>query len=250
MSKTLKMLRSTSRRAHCGFLSSHHLLSDIIMSLVHSIDTYYLLNSNPNTKCQKITAVNHQTQVGKGNWSVWSKWLLPCGTCPHSDRSIFEKLVHISSNIWASLDLHQFTFRATRVTLDAMLTALHSVLTHLEGNTNITVLLVDFIWADNTVGHWTSSKIHPNQFALVVAPPSTEPPRVVWSAPSSSHCDVCMNSVSCPCECLFTQRKLTNSAAVINAAFVWDFRSNTHVAEHYGTSGVWCVAQQCWCCYM
>ncbi len=66
----------------------------------------------------------------------------------------FEKLVlqHIKNNIPDSLEPHQFAFRISRSTEDAITSALHSVFTHLENNnTYIRMLFVDFSSAFNTI---------------------------------------------------------------------------------------------------
>ncbi|TKS65927.1 hypothetical protein D9C73_028553 [Collichthys lucidus] len=68
----------------------------------------------------------------------------------------FEKLVrsHITSALPRSLDPHQFAYRANRSTEDAVATALHAALSHLEGQGNyVRMLFVDFSSAFNTISH-------------------------------------------------------------------------------------------------
>lgn len=66
----------------------------------------------------------------------------------------FERLVlsHLKSVIPSDLDKHQFAYRSNRSTEDAISTALHPALTHLEtSNTYVRMLFVDFSSAFNTV---------------------------------------------------------------------------------------------------
>ena len=66
----------------------------------------------------------------------------------------FEKLVlsHLKAALPPSLDPLQFAYRSNRSTEDAISTALHSALTHLESrNTCIRMLFIDFSFAFNTV---------------------------------------------------------------------------------------------------
>ena len=66
----------------------------------------------------------------------------------------FERLIlsHIKSAILADLDQHQLAYRANRSTEDAVSTALHTILTHLDQpSTFIRVLFVDFSSAFNAV---------------------------------------------------------------------------------------------------
>lgn len=66
----------------------------------------------------------------------------------------FEKLVfrHSENNIPAILDPHQFVYRANRSTEDAVSTAPHSTITHLENNdTVIRMFFVDFSSALDTI---------------------------------------------------------------------------------------------------
>ncbi|KAM7373781.1 hypothetical protein PAMA_022061 [Pampus argenteus] len=66
----------------------------------------------------------------------------------------FEKLVrnHITSALPRSLDPHQFAYRANRSTEDAVATALHAALSHLEGQGNyVRMLFVDYSSAFNTI---------------------------------------------------------------------------------------------------
>ena len=66
----------------------------------------------------------------------------------------FEKLVraHIVSALPTGLDPYQFAYRANRSTEDAIATALHSTLTHLEKrNSYVRLLFVDFSSAFNTI---------------------------------------------------------------------------------------------------
>ncbi|XP_041830687.1 uncharacterized protein LOC121632933 [Melanotaenia boesemani] len=66
----------------------------------------------------------------------------------------FERLVlsHLKSCLSPTLDPHQFAYRSNRSTEDAVSTALHSVLTHLDNtNTYARMLFVDFSSAFNTV---------------------------------------------------------------------------------------------------
>ncbi|KAF7707231.1 hypothetical protein HF521_018449, partial [Silurus meridionalis] len=66
----------------------------------------------------------------------------------------FEKLVlnHLTAGLPPTLDPHQFAYRPNRSTEDAVSTALHSALTHLDkSNTNIRMLFIDFSAAFNTV---------------------------------------------------------------------------------------------------
>ncbi|XP_062859991.1 polycystin-1 [Trichomycterus rosablanca] len=66
----------------------------------------------------------------------------------------FEKLVlcHLKAALPPALDPYQFAYRANRSTEDAISTALHSALTHLDNNdTYIRMLFIDFSSAFNTV---------------------------------------------------------------------------------------------------
>lgn len=66
----------------------------------------------------------------------------------------FEKLVasHLKSCLPATLDPFQFAYRHNRSTEDAISTALHSALTHLDSqNTHVRMLFIDFSSAFNTV---------------------------------------------------------------------------------------------------
>ena len=66
----------------------------------------------------------------------------------------FEQLImsHIKAAIPANLDPYQFAYRANRSTEDAIITALHTALTHLDcSNTYVRMLFVDFSSAFNTV---------------------------------------------------------------------------------------------------
>ena len=66
----------------------------------------------------------------------------------------FERLIkpHITSNLPASLDPHQYAYRSNRSTEDAISTTLHTVLSHLEQqNTYARILYVDFSSAFNTI---------------------------------------------------------------------------------------------------
>lgn len=66
----------------------------------------------------------------------------------------FERLIlfHIKAALPADLDQHQFAYRANRLTEDAVITALHTALSHLhKDNTYVRMLLVDFSSAFNTV---------------------------------------------------------------------------------------------------
>ncbi|KAK0151838.1 RNA-directed DNA polymerase from mobile element jockey [Merluccius polli] len=66
----------------------------------------------------------------------------------------FERLIlpYIKSAIPADHDKHQFAYRANRSTEDAVITALHTALTHLDNNnTYVRMLFVDFSSAFNTV---------------------------------------------------------------------------------------------------
>lgn len=66
----------------------------------------------------------------------------------------FEKLVrgHITSCLPKSLDPHQFAYRANRSTEDAVATALHAALSHLEQQGNyVRMLFVDYSSAFNTI---------------------------------------------------------------------------------------------------
>uniref|UniRef100_A0AAR2JVL9 Reverse transcriptase domain-containing protein n=1 Tax=Pygocentrus nattereri TaxID=42514 RepID=A0AAR2JVL9_PYGNA len=83
--------------------------------------------------------------------------------CPNDFRPValtpivmkcFEKLVlnHLKTVLPPSLDSHQFAYRANRSTEDAISTALHSALTHLdERNTYIRMLFIDLSSAFNMV---------------------------------------------------------------------------------------------------
>ncbi len=57
----------------------------------------------------------------------------------------------LKDNIPASLDPHQFAFRTNSSTEDAISSALHSVLTHLENNIYIRMLFVDSCPTPNTI---------------------------------------------------------------------------------------------------
>ena len=66
----------------------------------------------------------------------------------------FERLVlaHLKNCLPPSLDPHQFAYRSNRSTEDAVSTALHCVLSHLDNkNTYARMLFVDFSSAFNTV---------------------------------------------------------------------------------------------------
>uniref|UniRef100_A0A9J8C8P2 Reverse transcriptase domain-containing protein n=2 Tax=Cyprinus carpio carpio TaxID=630221 RepID=A0A9J8C8P2_CYPCA len=66
----------------------------------------------------------------------------------------FERLVasHLKSCLPATLDPIQFAYRRNRSTEDAISTALHSALTHLDSqNTHVRMLFIDFSSAFNTV---------------------------------------------------------------------------------------------------
>ena len=66
----------------------------------------------------------------------------------------FEKLVraHITSSLPPGMDTHQFAYRANRSTEDAIATALHSSLSHLEErNSYVRLLFVDLSSAFNTI---------------------------------------------------------------------------------------------------
>ena len=67
----------------------------------------------------------------------------------------FEKLIrtHISSAFPPGFDPHQFAYRANRSTEDAIATALHSTVSHLEqqGNNYARLLFVDYSSAFNTI---------------------------------------------------------------------------------------------------
>ncbi len=66
----------------------------------------------------------------------------------------FEKLVwsHITASLPPTFDPHQFTYRANRSTEDAIATALHTTLTHVEQKGSYARLLfVDFSSAFNTI---------------------------------------------------------------------------------------------------
>ncbi|KAI5615474.1 gastrula zinc finger protein XlCGF28.1-like [Silurus asotus] len=66
----------------------------------------------------------------------------------------FEKLVlnHLTAGLPPTLDPHQYAYRPNRSTEDAVSTALHSALTHLDkSNTYIRMLFIDFSSAFNTV---------------------------------------------------------------------------------------------------
>lgn len=66
----------------------------------------------------------------------------------------FEMLVlaHIQSSLLPTLDQHQFAYRANRSTEDAINTALHSALTHLESpGSYVRLLFADFSSAFNTI---------------------------------------------------------------------------------------------------
>ncbi|XP_042077993.1 uncharacterized protein si:ch1073-456m8.1 isoform X1 [Haplochromis burtoni] len=66
----------------------------------------------------------------------------------------FEKLVrrHITAALPRSLDPHQFAYRANRSTEDAVATALHAALTHLEEHGSyVRMLFVDYCSAFNTI---------------------------------------------------------------------------------------------------
>ncbi|KAK3521701.1 hypothetical protein QTP70_015807 [Hemibagrus guttatus] len=66
----------------------------------------------------------------------------------------FERLVlpHIKASIPTNLDSHQFAYCGNRSTEDAISTALHTSLSHLEHpNTYVRMLFVDFSSAFNTI---------------------------------------------------------------------------------------------------
>ncbi|KAI4884740.1 hypothetical protein NFI96_025547 [Prochilodus magdalenae] len=66
----------------------------------------------------------------------------------------FERLVlsHLKSCLPATLDPHQFAYRSNRSTEDAISTALHTALTHLDcQNSYVRMLFIDFSAAFNTV---------------------------------------------------------------------------------------------------
>ncbi|KAI4899182.1 hypothetical protein NFI96_003321 [Prochilodus magdalenae] len=66
----------------------------------------------------------------------------------------FERLVlsHLKSSLPATLDSHQFAYRSNRSTEDAISTALHTALTHLDcQNSYVRKLFIDFSAAFNTV---------------------------------------------------------------------------------------------------
>ena len=66
----------------------------------------------------------------------------------------FERLVlaHLKAGLSPSLDKHQFAYRGNRSTEDAISTALHSALSHLdESNTHVRMLFIDFSSAFNTI---------------------------------------------------------------------------------------------------
>src|SRR4029434_5254644 len=66
----------------------------------------------------------------------------------------FEKLVrnHITTSLPPTFDSHQFAYRANRATEDAIATALHTTLTHVEQRGNYARLLfIDFSSAFNTI---------------------------------------------------------------------------------------------------
>ncbi|KAI4882104.1 hypothetical protein NFI96_000101 [Prochilodus magdalenae] len=66
----------------------------------------------------------------------------------------FERLVlsHLKSCLPATLDPHQFAYRGNRSTEDAISTALHTALTHLDcQNSYVRMLFIDFSAAFNTV---------------------------------------------------------------------------------------------------
>lgn len=61
-------------------------------------------------------------------------------------------LGHVKSGLSPSLDIHQFAYRANRSTDDAISSALHAALSHLdESNTHVRMLFVDFSSAFNTI---------------------------------------------------------------------------------------------------
>ncbi|KAI4892451.1 hypothetical protein NFI96_008743, partial [Prochilodus magdalenae] len=79
--------------------------------------------------------------------------LPPCRTHPIISRC-FERLVlsHLKSCLPATLDPHQFAYRSNRSTEDAISTALHTALTHLDcQNSYVRMLFIDFSAAFNTV---------------------------------------------------------------------------------------------------
>ena len=65
----------------------------------------------------------------------------------------FEKLVrkHIMSFLPLTFDSHQFAYRANRPTEDAVATALHAALSHLEQGSYARLLFIDFSPAFNTI---------------------------------------------------------------------------------------------------
>ncbi|KAK3554577.1 hypothetical protein QTP70_025533 [Hemibagrus guttatus] len=75
----------------------------------------------------------------------------------------FERIVmsHIKRNIPTSLDPFQFAYRQNRSTEDAVNAAIHTALTHLEGNdTYVRMLFIDYSSAFNTViPHRLSEKL-------------------------------------------------------------------------------------------
>ncbi len=65
-----------------------------------------------------------------------------------------ERLVmrHIKSALPPNLDQHQYAYRANRSTEDAITSALHAALTHLDGReTSVRMLFIDYSSAFNTI---------------------------------------------------------------------------------------------------
>lgn len=77
---------------------------------------------------------------------------MPVALTPIMVKS-FERLVkeHIISGPSPTLDPFQFTYRSNRSTEDAISSVLHLSLTHLEENTHVRLLFLDFSSAFNTI---------------------------------------------------------------------------------------------------
>ncbi|KAI5627509.1 gastrula zinc finger protein XlCGF28.1-like [Silurus asotus] len=121
--------------------------------------TVFLLMVMMVVVCVAVTAFSFQTKtttiipVPMHSAAKYMNDFCPVALTPIAMKC-FEKLVlnHLTEGLSPTLDPHQFAYRPNRSTEDAVSTALHSALTHLDkSNTYIRMLFIDFISAFNTV---------------------------------------------------------------------------------------------------